>query len=395
MGLSFFDFFKPKNGKTQSTEVIIHEMLEAAQEYQIRELCFMVCVDLIANALGKCEVKTYRNNEEIQEREYYMWNIEPNVNQNSSAFVHKWVLRLLEDGETLMISTTGAGGAEAIVVADSFCNSNQYPVRQNEYTQVTVGDMTYQKTFLEQDVMHLSLTHTNVKAVIDGMYQSYYRLYDAAVRAYTWGQGKHLKVHVEQSASADKDWQTAFQQMIQEQVKPFLESNGAILPEFDGYKYEYFGKQSPEKGDTRDIRALVDDVFAFTAKALLIPVVLIDGKVEATGDARQRFLTDCIDPICEQLQEEANRKRYGYNQWRAGNYLRVDSSSITHFDLFANAANVEKLVGSGAFSINDILKAANRAPISEDWADKHYMTKNIAGLASVLDALDPQKGGNT
>lgn len=394
MGLSFFDFFKPKSGKTQTQEVLIHEMLEAAQEYRIRELCFMVCLDLIANALGKCEVKTYRNNAEIQEREYYMWNIEPNVNQNSSAFIHKWVLRLFEDGETLMISTTGTDGAEAVVVADSFCNSNQYPVRQNEYTQVSVGDMTYQKTFLEQDVMHLSLTHTNVKSVIDGMYQSYYRLYDAAVRAYTWGQGKHLKVHVEQSASADKDWQTAFQQMIQDQVKPFLDSNGAILPEFDGYKYEYFGKQSSEKGDTRDIRALVDDIFAFTAKALLIPVVLIDGKVEATGDARQRFLTDCIDPICEQLQEEANRKRYGYKQWKAGNYIRVDSSSITHFDLFANAANVEKLVGSGAFSINDILKAANRAPISEDWADKHYMTKNIAELASVLDALDPQKGGN-
>lgn len=394
MGLSFFDFIKPKNGKTQTTEVLIHEMIEAAQEYKIRELCFMVCVDLIANALGKCEIKTYRNNVEIQEREYYMWNIEPNVNQNSSAFVHKWVLRLLEDGETLMISTTGTDGAEAVVVADSFCISNQYPVRQNEYTQVAVGDMTYRKTFLEQDVMHLSLTHTDVKSVIDGMYQSYYRLYDAAVRAYTWGQGKHLKVHVEQSASADKGWQTTFQQMIQDQVKPFLDSNGAILPEFDGYKYEYFGKQSSEKGDTRDIRALVDDIFAFTAKALLIPVVLIDGKVEATGDARQRFLTDCIDPICEQLQEEANRKRYGYTQWKAGNYLRVDSSSITHFDLFANAANVEKLVGSGAFSINDILKAANRAPISEEWADKHYMTKNIAALASVLDTLDPQKGGN-
>lgn len=388
MGLSFFDFLKPKTGKTQSTEVIIREIIEAAQEYHIRELCLMVCIDLIANALGKCEVKTYMNNQEVFEREYYMWNIEPNVNQNSSAFIHKWVLRLLEDGETLMISTTGKAGAEAIVVADSFCNSNQYPVRQNEYTQVSVGDMTYQKTFYEEDVMHLSLTHTNIKAVIDGMYQSYYRLYDAAVRAYTWGQGKHLKVHVEQSASADKEWQNAFQQMIQDQIKPFLESNGAILPEFDGYKYEHFGKPGGEKGDTRDVRALVDDIFAFTAKALLIPVVLIDGKVEATGDARQRFLTDCIDPICDQWQEEANRKRYGYKEWKKGNYLRVDSSSITHFDLFANAANVEKLVGSGAFSINDILKAANRAPINEPWADKHYMTKNIAAMASVLNPMD-------
>ncbi len=388
MGLSFFDFFKPKNGKTQSTEVIIREFFEAAQEYQIRELCLMVCVDLIANALGKCEIKTYRNNEEIFEREHYMWNVEPNVNQSSSAFHHKWVKRLVEDGEVLIISTTGTDGSEAVVVADSFECSNQYPVRQNEYTQVTVGDMTYRKTFLESEVMHLSLTHTNVKSVIDGMYQSYYRMYDAAVRAYTWGQGKHLKVHVDQTASAAEGWAQKFQDTLEQQVKPFLDSNGAILPEFDGYKYDWFNKPNSEKGDTRDIRALVDDIFAFTARALLIPAVLIEGKVEATGDARQRFLTDCIDPLCDQLQEEANRKRYGYKAWREGTYLRVDSSSITHFDLFANAANVEKLVGSGAFSINDILKAAGRTPINEEWANKHYMTKNIAALAAALDALE-------
>lgn len=382
MGLSFFDFIKPKNGKTTSSEIVIRELMEAAQEFRIRELCFMICVDMIANALGKCEVKTYRNHKEIQDREYYMWNVEPNANQNSSAFIHKWVLRLFSDGETLMISTSGRNGADALVVADSFAPPELYPVRQNEYKQVTVGNFTYNKTFLEEDVLHLSLTHANVKEVLDGMYRSFHQLYDAAVRAYTWGQGKHLKVHVDQVAQTGDGWATKFQQMIQDQVKPFLDSNGAILPEFDGYKYEPFGKE--EKGDTRDIRAIIDDIFNFTARALQIPVVLADGKVESAGDANTRFLTECIDPLCDQWQEEINRKRYGYTQWKAGNYVRIDSSNILHFDLFANAANVEKLVGSGAFTINDVLKAANREPINEPWADKHYMTKNIAAMSEVL-----------
>ena len=117
-------------------------------------------------------------------------------------------------------------------------------------------------------------------------------------------------------------------------------------------------------------------------------MVLSSGKVEAAGDAHARFLTDCIDPICDQWQEEANRKRYGFVQWKAGNYIRVDSSSILHFDLFANAANVEKLVGSGAFTINDVLKAANREPINEEWADKHYLTKNIAAMQDVVKPTD-------
>ena len=186
--------------------------------------------------------------------------------------------------------------------------------------------------------------------------------------------------------SGEEGWASKFQQMILDQVKPFLDSNGAILPEFDGYKYELFGKESA--GDTRDIRAIVDDIFNFTSRALQIPVVLSSGKVEAAGDANIRFLTDCIDPICDQWQEEINRKRYGYWEWKNGNYVRVDSSNILHFDLFANAANVEKLVGSGAFTINDVLRAANREPINESWADKHYLTKNIGAVQDVLQPAD-------
>lgn len=389
MGFNLFDLIRPKNGTEKSIEITCKELIEAAQEFKIRELCFMICVDMIANALGKCEVKTYQNHKEVQGREYYMWNVEPNANQNSSAFIHKWVLRLLEDGETLMISTSGKDGSDALVVADSFAPPELYPVRQNEYKQVTVGNFTYNKTFLEEDVLHLSLTHTDVKSVLNGMYQSFYRLYDAAVRAYVRGQGAHLKVHVNQMASGEAGWAAKFQQMIQDQVKPFLESNGAILPEFDGYKYEHFSAaHSGDNRDTRDIRAIVDDIFNFTARALQIPVVLASGKVEAAGDANARFLTDCIDPICDQWQEEVNRKRYGYHQWQAGNYVRVDSSNILHFDLFANAANVEKLVGSGAFTINDILRAANREPINEEWANKHYLTKNIAAMQDVVKPVD-------
>ena len=72
--------------------------------------------------------------------------------------------------------------------------------------------------------------------------------------------------------------------------------------------------------------------------------MLVNGKIEGTQDANTRFLTNCIDPLCDQIQEEITRKRYGYNAWKAGDYVRMDSASILHFDMFANAANVEKLV---------------------------------------------------
>lgn len=63
--------------------------------------------------------------------------------------------------------------------------------------------------------------------------------------------------------------------------------------------------------------------------------------------------------------------------------MMVDTSSILHFDIFGNAANIEKLVGSGAFSINDVLKAAGQSEINEDWASQHFLTKNIGVIEDV------------
>ena len=393
MGLSFFRFLQPKTGRTSYQEITCTELFEAAQEYQIRELCFWVCVNLVANALGRCEMRTFRNHEEVQEAEYYLWNIEPNTNQNSTAFWHKLVARLFQDNEALIIPSNIHGHGDGIVVADDWEEPEDYPSKMREYRGVRVGDMTYDKTFREREVMHLKLNHINMRPVIDGLYSSYYRMVAAAMKNFEWQNGQHWKVHVDQLAQGEEGWAQKFQDMINAQVKPFMESNGAILPEFTGYSYENVGGGS-SKQDTRDIKAMIEDIFNFTAQACMVPAVLAAGKVEATADANNRFLTYCLDPICDQISEEGIRKRYGYELWRQGSFLRMDSSSIIHFDLFANAANVEKLVGSGAFTINDILRAAGQVPINEPWADEHYMTKNIAALSETATALGAQKGGN-
>ena len=392
MGLDFFKWLMPKKSGVISREVITQELCAAAQEFQIRELCFWTCVNMIANAMARCEFRTYRNFEEIQEREYYLWNFEPNANQNSTAFIHKLIAKLYADNEALIIGSTQADGTNRLVVADSFELPEDFAVKQHEYSGVVVGNMEYRKTFREPDVLHLRLNHTNMRPVIDGMYQSYYRLATAAIKNFEYNHGQHWKVPVSQLASGDPNFKENFAKMIQDQVKPFFDSNGAILPEFEGYKYEDVGQHGGK--DSRDIKNIIEDIFDFTARAMLVPAVLVNGKVEGTKDANTRFLTNCIDPLCDQLQEEITRKRYGYENWKSGNFLRVDSSSIIHFDIFENAANIEKLVGSGAYTINDVRRAANEPRINEPWADAHYMTLNIANVNEATRQLESQEGGS-
>lgn len=393
MGIKFWDWLSGGKARSPTTvEVSCRELLAAAQEFQLRDLSFWICANMIANAVGRCEFRTFRGGREIREREHYLWNVEPNANQNSTAFLHKLVAKLLVDGEALVISTRQREGYDALVVADAWLQNGDYPSRQNEYTNVQVGDVSYEKTFREREVLHLKLNHINVKPVLDGLYGAYWRLISAAMKRYEWDKGQHWKVHVGQLASGAEDFTENFSRMIEQQVKTFLDSSGAILPEFDGYAYTNEGGKSGV--ELADIQAQMKDVLGFTAKALQIPAVLVDGSIQGTEDAQGRFLTGCIDPICDQLQEEINRKRYGYDRMQAGDYLRVDTSSILHFDMFANAANVEKLVGSGAFTINDILRSAGLPTIPEPWADEHYMTKNIATLGAETSALGGAEGGN-
>ncbi len=393
MALNFWKWLAGGKARSPTTvEITCRELMAAAQEFQLRDMSFWICANMIANAVGRCEFRTFRDGKEIREREHYLWNVEPNVNQNSTAFLHKLVAKLLTDGEALVISTRQREGYDALIVADSWLPNGDYPSRQNEYINVQVGDVSYEKTFREREVLHLKLNHINVKPVLDGLYGAYWRLISAAMKRYEWDKGQHWKVHVDQLASGAEDFTENFTRMIEQQVKTFLDSNSAILPEFDGYAYTNEGGKA--NVELADIQAQMKDVLGFTAKALQIPAVLVDGSIQGTEDAQGRFLTGCIDPICDQLQEEINRKRYGYDRMQAGDYLRVDTSSIRHFDMFANAANVEKLVGSGAFTINDVLRSAGLPTIPEPWADEHYMTKNIAALGAETTALGGAEGGN-
>lgn len=383
MGISIMRWLRSAVGAGKMEEVSCRELMEAGEEYRVRELAFWCCTNLIANALGRCDFRTFLNGVEIREREHYLWNVEPNVNQSSTVFIHKLVASLYQNNEALIVPTRRRDGGDALVVADDWQEPADYPSRQHEYQGVQVGEVIYDKTFREGAVLHLKLNHCDIGPVVRGLFQSYSRLLSAAMNNYTWNNGQHWKVTVNQIAGGRENWAQDFQKMVEQQIRPFLNSNSSVLPVFDGYNYENASKFTEGQRDASHIRSMVQDIFDFTANAFLIPPVLLRGQVEGTADAVSRFLTNCVDPLADQLGEEINRKRYGYEAWRRGSCMRVDTSAIQHFNLFANAASVEKLIGSG-YSYNDVQRAAGGQEINEPWANEHFLTKNFAKAEDVL-----------
>lgn len=133
------------------------EMFESLlSEIHIREVAFWSTVNLIANAVSKCEFKTYVKGKETKGAEYYLWNVSPNKNQNSSGFIHKWISTLYRDNECLIIEQNGQ-----LLVADSF-NLTEYALYDNVFSQVTVGDFTFTRTFNQSEVMYFKLSEKNM-----------------------------------------------------------------------------------------------------------------------------------------------------------------------------------------------------------------------------------------
>lgn len=356
-------------------------------EIYIREMAFWSAVNIIANAVSKCEFKTYTRGKEIKGPEYYLWNIEPNQNQNSSGFMHKLIAELYRNNECLVVEQNGK-----LLVADSFTRT-PYALYPDTFTGVTIGDFTFEKTFSQSDVLYFKLCEKDMRQVVNAMYDSYARLITYTMDSYKKSRGTKGIFTYDTLPQANTDERKFFDALIDEKFKKFMESNNATIPLGRGQSYKVEASKTYSNEGTRDIRAMIDDVSDFTAKGFNMPPALLRGDIQGTSDAVDQFLTFCIDPLADMIQEEINRKRIGQVEFSRGTKVVIDTKTIKHIDLFSISTAIDKLVGSGAFCINDIRKAAGDEIIDEPWAWQHWITKNYSSVEDLLTLM--AEGGKT
>ena len=375
------------SGDPTPTQVEVEEFFNLQAELVIRNLAFETAVNLIANSISKCEFKTYLKHEEVKNQEYYLFNVEPNKNQNSSEFIHKWIHKLYEENECLIIESNGQ-----LLVADTF-DKKEYALFDCQFTGVTVGEFTFNKTFMMNEVLYFKLNNKDIRKLINAMYETYGKLITYAQKSYQKSKGSRGILDISTMAQGRPDFQKTFDALMNERFKKFFESDNAVLPLFDGYKYTDTGSKTYSEGTTRDIRAMVDDIYDFTARAFQIPPALLRGDLANVSDTViNNYLTFCIDPLTDMMQEEVNRKRSGYVGFSQGTFLDIDTKAIKHIDLLNVSTAIDKLIGSGVFCINDILKLVGKQIIDEPWAWQHWITKNYSSVEDLLKALN--EGGD-
>lgn len=365
------------------------DVQNAAYELYIRELAFWTCVNKIANAVSKCEFKTYYHNKESKGKEYYLWNYEPNQNQNAAGFIYKLIAQLYRKNECLVVEIN-----HRMYVAESYIKE-VYALRDHKFSGISFDGYTLQETLDMSDVMFFELNSTDMRKLMNGMYGSYSKLITYAQNAYQKSRGHKGILNIAGVAQEQDNFNETFEELMSTHFKNFFGKDNAVLPLFDGYNYQDISQNAKTYSteSTRDIKALADDIFEFTARAFSFPPSLAKGDVQDTTKATDELLTFAIDPLVKMIQQEINRKRNGKDGLKQGNYLKIDTLAVKHVDIFDIATPIDKLISSGAFTINDVLQVIGKPKIDESWADQHFMTKNYSEIGAILKGITEENGG--
>lgn len=378
----FFDFL----GKEVDAKDIMDPISsDALSQLAFKELALYIGISYIANTLSKCEFKVYDNGGEIKDRLYFMLNVSPNPNQNSSQFIHEFVEKLFYKGHALIVPHN-----DFIYVADDFYMNDDNPLKEATFENVRFNCYQSRKKYKASDVFYLRLDNKEVKKLIDSIYSQYGTVITQAINAYKRTNGAKYKYILDSYSAGDKTFQKLYEEVLKDQLKSFVEHDNGVFPQYKGTDLEEF--KFANMKDTSDITAMRKEVFEVVAQALKIPLSMMYGNITNMNEIVKVFLTICIDPLADMIGEEITRKYFTFEEWKDGNKVKVDTSCINHIDILEVGDAVSKAIGSGVTNIDELRTRLDWEQLNTEFSKAHFITKNYDKAENMLKS-DMTEGG--
>ena len=270
-------------------------------------------------------------------------------------------------------------------MAESYSVKEVRPIKGNLYEGIVLGGgLQLKKIFLSKEVFLFRLEDENVRLLIDGMYQEHGRLLRSAARTFRDTNGRKFKFKVGGMKQGNEEFNREFQDIISKEIKSYMENEYATYVEYDGEELEEQTERQRTSSD--DVIKIRKDVFDMVGQALKIPQALMTGNVTSVKDVLDVFLTLAVDPIADAITETLNKRATIWN-YINGNYYRVDTGKIKHRDIFDLAPQIEKLIESAMFDVDELREELGRNELNEEWSKRHWMTKNIARVEDVANGM--------
>jgi len=346
--------------------------IDLSEKILVRDLAINTAINLLGNAISLSEFNTYDKGNEDKSNIYYKLNVEPNPNYSASRFWKKFVYRLIYDGEALIIEQ-----GKNYYVADSFVKDTR-AFYSCKYRDVVVDDFSLRRSYDESDVLYFKLYERNIINIVGALYDDYGKLVEYSKASYKKNNAKRGIVNIPTNYPQTEAAKAKLNKLLNDQIQKFYGAeNGAVLPLTNGITYEDISSDSYKNStDSRDIRNLIDDIFDFTAIGFNIPPALLKGSANDLESTVDRFIKFGVEPFCEMIEDEINRKFYSKYSYLNNTYMAIDTSRLKTTNLAQLANVVDVLTRNGVNNIDENRKLLGMEPLRTEESQKRRITKN-------------------
>jgi len=348
-----------------------------------------IVAELYGSLLSKCEFKTFVKDKFVKADNYYKFNYEPNPNQSSSEFMKQLANKLITNCEALIVQTSDGN----FYVADSYTKGNRQLV-ETYFTNVVVDlynspdVMPYQLegTFSGENAIFVRYANSEALRLISKMNEMYSQLAENVKNSGSNKIKYALKIDTNAVSGVDIDYDAQIKKLVNDDFKKLVSDNNAIIPLVNGFDLTVLNQANNNSQNasisSKNVNELLEQTLTMVGHIYNVPKSFMLGTYEEND--LDHFLTFGLDPFADLIGEAINRKFYNKKNVLEGTYLTVDTKKVKHFDIMTVSDAINKMISSGAFSINEVRLMLDEKPIDAEIGDTHWITRNYAVVGDYL-----------
>ncbi|MEK4827832.1 phage portal protein [Niallia sp. FSL W8-0951] len=349
---------------------------ETTQRAYLKKMALETCINFIARTISQSDFRFMENGKRQLNDWHYLFNVRPNTDQSAADFWQDFTYRLIDENEVLVIKTD----SDDFLIADNFTR-NEFAVYPDTFSNVMVKGYTFQRTYQMDEVIYLTYNNEKLSKFTDGMFDDYANLFSRMIEIALRNYQIRGMVGIDSTQQLTKENRTKLQNFIDKLFNSFKNNSIALVPKLKGFEYDEVAsgetKGQPIDELTKLKRSLIDDV----ANILGIPNALIHGELAEYETAIKAYVKFCISPLIKKIEDELNAKLIEKKNYLKGS--RVEVKGITEMNPLEVADAVDKLIGSMAYTPNEVRVKLGDEPSLDPRLDEHYFTKNYQPAGTV------------
>jgi HK97 family phage portal protein len=345
---------------------------QAKSNTYMKKLALDTCISFLARTIAQSTFNVRDGKTFVKDTLHYKLNVRPNLNQTANTFWEDAVNKLVYENEVLIIPTD----TQDLVIADSF-TQNKFSLYEDVFSDVTVGDYTFKRTFRQSEVIHLRYRNEKLTKFINGLSDDYADMITALMKAQLRKSQVRAVIKIASRYSQGETGRAKIQSFLNKVYGAIGTKDVALIPEQDGFEYDEKSDGSVGNGQSVDeVTKARNGFFDQVAMLIGIPSVLISGNMADVEKQTKNYIRFTVKPLLKKIEAEFNAKFFTEEEYSRGEHLEV--SAVSYYDVIEIASAIDKLMSSGFAKGNEVRRAVGWEDSDDPNLEKHLLTKNYA-----------------